>query len=102
MKASLRITGGPLSGQTFEMAGERLVVGRGPECDIIVPSPMVGRRTCMLLLDESTLRIRDLGSRSGTFVNGRPIRTDEIILREGDLITAAGISFVIEIEGLDP
>ena len=57
----------------------------------------------MLLLDESTLRIRDLGSKSGTFVNGRTIRPSdgEIVLLDGDLITAGGTSFVIEIEGAE-
>ena len=81
------------------MAGKRLVVGRGPECDIFVPSPLMGRRHCMLLLDEFTLRIRDLGSRSGTFVNGRPIRTGEIVLLHGDLITVAGgTTFVVTID----
>jgi pSer/pThr/pTyr-binding forkhead associated (FHA) protein len=100
MKARIRINDGPLSGQTFEMVGERLVIGRGPECDIVVPSPLtMNRRNCMLLSDGFTLRIRDFGSKSGTFVNGRPIGTDEIILLEGDLITTGGTSFVIEIEG---
>ena len=53
----------------------------------------------MLLLDESTF-YRDLGSKSGTFVNGRTIRPSdgEIVLLDGDLITAGGTSFVIEIE----
>ena len=102
MKARIRFTDGPLSGQAFELAGERLVIGRGPECDIVVDSPMIQRQNCMLLKDEFTLRIRDLGSLRGTFVNGRCIRpgNGEVVILHDDLITVGGTNFMVEIDAV--
>jgi DNA segregation ATPase FtsK/SpoIIIE, S-DNA-T family len=100
MEARIRFTDGPLSGQTFDVAGERIVIGRGPDCDIVVDSPMVQRQNCVLLKDEFTLRIRDLGSLRGTFVNGRCIRpgNGEMVVLHHDLITVGGTNFIVEID----
>jgi predicted component of type VI protein secretion system len=38
-------------------------------------------------LDDYTLRIRDLGSKNGTFVNGRRVGTGETILLHDDTIS---------------
>jgi pSer/pThr/pTyr-binding forkhead associated (FHA) protein len=100
MKARIRFTDGPLSGQTFELTGERFVIGRGPDCNIVVDSPMVQRQNCVLLKDEFTLRIRDLGSARGTFVNGRCLRlgNGEMVVLHNDLITVGGTNFMVEID----
>ena len=50
-----------------------------------------------MLLDEYTLRIRDLGSKNGTFVNGRRIGSGETILLHDDMISIGEMSGQIDL-----
>ena len=52
----------------------------------------------MLLLDDYTLRIRDLASKNGTFVNRDQTRTGERILVSGDTVRVADLVIRIELE----
>jgi eukaryotic-like serine/threonine-protein kinase len=49
------------------------LVGRSDDCDLQLPLDAahanVSRRHCLLEIDPPTVRVRDLGSRNGTFVN---------------------------------
>jgi eukaryotic-like serine/threonine-protein kinase len=54
-------------------APARYLVGRAKVCQLHVPSAAVSRLHCMLDIDPPMIRIRDLGSRNGTFVNGELI-----------------------------
>jgi pSer/pThr/pTyr-binding forkhead associated (FHA) protein len=53
------------------------VLGRAEDCDIRFPRDElhrdVSRHHCELDVDPPTIRVRDLGSRNGTYVNGRKI-----------------------------
>jgi pSer/pThr/pTyr-binding forkhead associated (FHA) protein len=55
----------------------RLVVGRSVDCDVCLSLPIasadVSRHHCLIEIDPPSLRVRDLGSRNGTFVNGHLI-----------------------------
>ena len=55
----------------------RSVVGRADDCDIRFPMDAghmdISRHHCMLEFDPPTVKVRDLGSRNGTFVNGDKI-----------------------------
>ncbi|MEV4845129.1 FHA domain-containing serine/threonine-protein kinase [Micromonospora matsumotoense] len=52
-----------------------VVVGRAADCGIRVDDGQrrVSRRQCQLDIDPPHVRIRDLGSRHGTHLNGRPV-----------------------------
>ncbi|MEU8371822.1 FHA domain-containing serine/threonine-protein kinase [Micromonospora sp. NPDC048894] len=52
-----------------------VVVGRAADCGIRVDDGqrLVSRRHCQLDVDPPHVRIRDLGSRHGTHLNGRPV-----------------------------
>jgi pSer/pThr/pTyr-binding forkhead associated (FHA) protein len=53
------------------------VVGRAPDCDLRVPADRthldVSRHHCVLDIDPPSVRVRDLCSTNGTFVNGELI-----------------------------
>src|SRR5205809_241433 len=53
------------------------VVGRGGDCDIQLPHDGlhadVSRHHCLFEIDPPSIRVRDLGSRNGTYVNGELI-----------------------------
>jgi len=53
-------------------------VGRSKDCFLKIPQLEISRRHCLLDIDPPHIRIRDLGSRNGTFLNGDRIgRRDE-------------------------
>src|SRR5215470_5912850 len=62
---------------------ERTSIGRDRQCDICVDDPMVSTSHAEIVRDVTgAYRLRDLGSRRGTFVGERQI--DEIELHDGD------------------
>lgn len=84
---------GPLRGQEFEIPAAGLVVGR--EGHVRVPDEFLSRRHFEILRDETgDLRVRDLGSRNGTFLNTLPARNTKV--DPGDEITAGMNRFKIE------
>ncbi|MGK4006040.1 DUF4123 domain-containing protein [Sorangium sp. So ce1036] len=91
----LRVTSGPLAGQTAHIPGDRpLLVGRAPESDLSIAGDveLSALHFSVEQLDGSYL-LRDLGSRSGTQVNRE--RAREVSLREGDEIRAGGTLFTV-------
>src|SRR4051812_47135548 len=67
------------------LPGQTLTAGRTSQCDLQLDDPSVSRRHCTIELDASgLLRVRDLESANGTFVNERPVK--EASARPGDLI----------------
>src|ERR1700679_2811298 len=87
MRASLTVLSGPLAGQTIDIPHGKLLVGREVDCHVRPDSSLISRHHCVLLLDDYTLRIRDLGSKNGTFVNGRRVGAGETILLHDDMIS---------------
>jgi hypothetical protein len=96
MKARIRIISGPLAGQIVEVCS-KLLIGREEDCDLCPPCEFLSRHHCALLLDDFTLRIRDLGSKNGTFVNGHRIASGEAILLHDDLVAVGATQFLIEV-----
>jgi len=84
---------GPLVGQEFEIPPTGLVVGR--EGHVRVPDEFLSRRHFEVVREEDgTVRVRDLGSRNGTFLNTLPARNTKI--HTGDEIRAGVNRFKIE------
>jgi hypothetical protein len=84
---------GPLSGQEFEIPSGGLVIGR--EGHVRVPDEFLSRRHFEVVReDDGTVRVRDLGSRNGTFLNTLPARNTKV--HAGDEIRAGVNRFKIE------
>lgn len=76
------------------MIREPLDLGR--ECDgLIIDDPKVSRRHAQLTTDANGLRVADLGSTNGTFVNGAPI-TGDTPVGSKDVITVGGAKVRID------
>ena len=67
---------------------DRLVIGRGPDCDIILPDRVVSRHHAVIERRDGDYFIWDDGSKNGTFVNGEPV-TEPRQLIDGDEIQIA-------------
>jgi pSer/pThr/pTyr-binding forkhead associated (FHA) protein len=77
-KVVLTVVKGKLKGKQYVLRGRtHCVLGRGECCHPKLPDDVehrdVSRMHCLLDLDPPHLRVRDLGSRNGTFVNGELI-----------------------------
>jgi pSer/pThr/pTyr-binding forkhead associated (FHA) protein len=99
MNAHLSVLRGEWDKQTFDVPQGKLVVGREVDCHLRSESAFISRHHCVLLNDDYTLRVRDLGSKNGTFVNGQRIGCAETVLHSGDLIAVGAIEFQIIVEG---
>ena len=84
------------SGRRNVLSGERVVIGRSRECDIVVDDANVSRRHAELRLDAGGWRVVDLGSTNGIKVNRR--RVDQAVLEHGDRITLGLTDLDFELE----
>jgi DNA-binding winged helix-turn-helix (wHTH) protein len=65
-------------------AGEN-VIGRDPASIVCLDSTAVSRRHACIVIDDSGVRLRDLGSKNGTKIGDRPV-VGESALLDGDSI----------------
>jgi eukaryotic-like serine/threonine-protein kinase len=73
-KVTLTITSGSQQGQTFEFSERTTcIIGRSPDCNPRLPDDAdhkaISRHHCLLDINPPDIRIRDFGSRNGTYVN---------------------------------
>jgi pSer/pThr/pTyr-binding forkhead associated (FHA) protein len=91
MEACLKILFGPASGQTMPVPAGETVIGRDEGSLLGRQSEFVSRRHCQLNLDDDSLKICDLGSKNGTFVNGHRIGADATALLHGDFVSVGDL-----------
>jgi ABC-2 type transport system ATP-binding protein len=95
---TLAIIEGRQAGLEFAVS-ETTVIGRDPSADIVLSDSRTSRRHASVLPRNRSVAVEDLGSTSGTFVNGQRVRgTQE--LRAGDRIRVGGT--VLELRGKAP
>ncbi len=80
----------------FALGGEPVVIGRDPEADLTIADEKASRRHCVIEPADDAYRVRDLGSKNGTFVNGA--RVDTAPLSPGDRIRVGGLLLTFEDE----
>lgn len=85
------------SQKVFPLPSSVTVIGRRHNCDLRIPLMSVSKRHCQLNHDSGILKIRDLGSRNGTILNGKPI--DEAVVKAGDSVGIGPLAFVFQIDG---
>jgi pSer/pThr/pTyr-binding forkhead associated (FHA) protein len=59
--------------RVVELDGERVTLGRGDDCDVMLDDPGVSRHHAELRREGGAWVLRDLGSSNGTFVRGAPV-----------------------------
>lgn len=71
----------------------RLVLGRTPPADVVVPMDVLSRRQCAFDFSTGEVVVEDLDSACGTYVNGGLVR--RAALRGGDEVSMGDL--VIEL-----
>ncbi len=82
--AQLVIVEGPDRGKVYPIDGDRMTIGREPDCGIALGDRAVSRHHCELRYEGDRWVAADLGSRNQTFLNNDPIDLSPI--SDGDLI----------------
>src|ERR1043165_6087645 len=59
----------PESGKKYDLKGLQCVMGRHPDCEIVVDVGAVSRQHAKLFLDANDYYAQDLNSRNHTFLN---------------------------------
>ena len=80
---------GGLEGQRWVIEQDRMIIGRGSDCDIVLPERQASRHHAAVERDENGYLLRDLGSKNGTCVNGQEVQDVPYRLRDGDEIQIA-------------
>ena len=78
-----------------------LTIGRLPECDLHIPSPLVSREHARMLWEAGHWVLEDLGSTNGTFVNGERL-AGRVTLYPRDRIEIATFAFIFTGHTLEP
>lgn len=77
---------------------DRFVIGRSKECSLRAGSDAISRKHCELARTDEGVRVRDLGSRNGTYVNDEKIE-GPTLLSHGDTLKIGPLEFRYEAEG---
>jgi adenylate cyclase len=72
------------SPQNYTFSVGEVVIGRSPECQVVLKDFGISRQHAKIVVDEDGARILDLKSKNGTTVNGVPVV--EAPLKDGDRI----------------
>jgi DNA-binding winged helix-turn-helix (wHTH) protein len=79
---------GPLIGRKWAITAE-LLIGRGEDCDIVIPDRQVSRFHLKLIPHiDNPVEIKDLGSKNGSFLNGKKVN-ESAYIKDGDQIKIA-------------
>jgi hypothetical protein len=65
-----------LEGKTiYELKKDTVILGRSPDCDLVIPAEYgrVSRHHCRMTWKAGKVELEDLGSKHGTFVDGKEI-----------------------------
>jgi pSer/pThr/pTyr-binding forkhead associated (FHA) protein len=84
----LVVKDGQLSGKRWPLNKPSLTIGRGEDCDIVLPDRQVSRQHIKILHDAQGFAVEDLGSKNGTYLNGLPVQ-GIARLQDGDEIQIA-------------
>jgi pSer/pThr/pTyr-binding forkhead associated (FHA) protein len=74
--------GGGRSGETFQVVGDQMRIGRSPDAEVFLDDVTVSRNHALLVRRRDGLFIDDLGSLNGTYVNRRRIESHKLV--DGD------------------
>jgi DNA-binding response OmpR family regulator len=84
--------------QEVPLQADHMVLGRAPECDIVVEGRLISRQHATIRRAGATYTLEDLGSHNGTMVNGRRL-SEPWTLHDGDMIELGGVGRLTFVDG---
>jgi adenylate cyclase len=78
--------------------GESAVIGRHPECQVVLTDPMSSRRHCKLERSpDGKIYVQDNASANGTLLNSQPLK-ERVALKNGDTVQIGSTLIVLRVE----
>jgi len=88
---------------TLTFDGHRVVIGRGPSCDVRLPDPSVSQRHALIRAQGGDYQVLDEGSTNGTWVGGVSLAPKAPrTLRSGDLLRVGRVWIEVRIDQAAP
>jgi len=78
---------GILNGQRW-MLNRAVIIGRDASCEVIIADRQISRFHARVMPSSSGIILEDLGSKNGTFCNGKKV-DNSLVLQDGDTIQVA-------------
>ena len=94
--AVLEVIKGLTPGQLFPLDQECVVLGRHPDCDIVMEIGAISRQHARILKLDEGFFVEDLHSRNGTFLNEQSVRGQQK-LAENDRLRICDLVFVFRL-----
>ena len=80
---------------------DETTVGKTQKNDICLPTAVISPKHARIFFADGEFYVDDLGSKNGTFVNGKELTKHPVRIKNGDKITFANIKFVFVDEGIE-
>jgi len=97
MDVKLICLGEKHAGTEIAVRGPEFIIGRAEECHLRPNSRQISRRHTAITIADGTVKVRDLGSSNGTFVNDEKIE-GERQLRSGDKLAVGPLQFEVQLD----
>ena len=82
------------AGRMIDLDRETSIIGSAPTCDIVCDDNLVSHRHAGIECKrDGSCWVKDLKSRNGTRVNRLPLKANERMLRDGDILSVAYVDF---------
>lgn len=96
MEVRLSVTNGKANVKQVVL-GPETIIGRSQECNLKIASSQVSRRHSRITVSDTEVRVSDLGSANGTFLNGRALPPEtEVVVAPGNALTIGPLRFVFQ------
>lgn len=82
-------------GRVIPLRGAELILGRQRGCGLRIAAHEISRQHCRIRVRGQQVAVLDLGSANGTFVNGRLVRSEQL-LGPGDHLQIGPVTFLLE------
>jgi serine phosphatase RsbU (regulator of sigma subunit) len=95
--AVLQVVRGLNPGQVFALDAECTILGRHPQCDVVVELGAVSRQHARIVRVDDDFYVEDLNSRNKTYLNGKVLE-ERTKLAENDRLTICDVEFAFYLE----
>jgi predicted component of type VI protein secretion system len=96
MEVKLVVVEGKHKNRVIPLPETIFLIGRDRQCHIRPHCQLVSQLHCAIAAWAGKVRVRDLQSRNGTFINDRPIH-GEVVVRDGDTLRIGSLVFAFHI-----
>ena len=85
--------------QSYPLTEDVVIIGRNPDCTISIDDLYMSSQNTQLWFEDGEWYIADMGSTNGTYINGKKMGEEPLILDGGDKIRIGQVEFLIVIVG---